>query len=52
MSATAVANVGMRFKHTSVILVEEFLTTRRFDCDISLIPIEDRESDRNPLLSE
>jgi hypothetical protein len=41
-------DVGMRFKHTCVILVEEFLTTRRFDCDISLIPIEDREIDRDP----
>ena len=41
-------DVGMRFKHTCVIRVEEFLTTRRFDCDISLIPIEDREIDRDP----
>src|SRR5580704_16578323 len=41
-------NVGMRFKHPSRILVEEFLTSRRFDRDISLIPVEDREINRDP----
>src|SRR6266436_7762882 len=38
----------MRFKHSSGILVEQFLASRRFDSDVSLIPIEEREVDRDP----
>src|ERR1700758_5306116 len=37
----------MRFKHTSDILVEQSLASRRFDRDVSLIPIEDRQVDRD-----